>query len=201
MRKHAALAALAALALLGTGCTYFQHRGEDALDMLDLGVTWSSKPGFALYYSFVPIVTIGYGNVDGGFAGLGGGRFGAVRHYEQSVGAILWGREEIGFDEFDIEDPETLNFQRLGLIGMAQGPFPGPDYTLSCPHYLHLGWVGLAGTPRYLQMLDFLLGWTALDICCDDGRPRGKWGGKNIFGPGPPLEPVPLPVPPDEPAP
>ena len=92
MRKHAALAALAALALLGTGCTYFQHRGEDALDMLDLGVTWSSKPGFALYYSFVPIVTIGYGNVDGGFAGLGGGRFGAVRHYEQSVGAILWSR-------------------------------------------------------------------------------------------------------------
>ena len=190
----------AVLLLVLPGCTYMRHRGEDAADMLDLGVTWSKKPAFALYYSFVPIVAIGYGSVDGSFAGLGGGSFGAMPHCEKSVGLILWGQERLGFGEFDPEEPETVNYQRLGLVGLFQGPVPGPDYMISCPHYLHLGWGGLVATPRYLQILDFVLGWTTMDICFDDGRPRGKWGAKNFFGPGPPVA-APAPVPPDEPAP
>ncbi len=171
-----------AMLLLGSGCTYLRQRGEDAMDMIDLGVTWSKTPGFALYYDFVPIIPIGYGHVDGHFAGLGGGRFGVMRHYEHSIGLILWGQEEVGFKDFDVAEPETVNFQRTGLVGMIQGPFPGPDYVISCPHYLHLGWVGLAGSPRYYQMLDFVLGWTTLDIAFDDGRERGKWGAKRVIG-------------------
>jgi hypothetical protein len=149
------------------------------MDVIDLGVTWSSRPGFALYYDFVPVIPVGFGYVDGHFAGLGGGRFGAMRHFERSYGLVLWGQEEVGFGTFDRRKPETVRFQRTGLIGMVQGPFPGPDYLISCPHYFHLGWVGLVGTPRYLQMLDFVLGWTTLDIGFDDGRPIGAWPGRS----------------------
>jgi hypothetical protein len=171
----AATAALLVSALPFTGCTYLTHRGEDALDIVDVGVSLSSRPGFALYYDFVPVIPIGYGHVDGTFAGLGGGRFGVMPHYERSMGAVLWGREEVGFGRFDADDPRSVNSQRVGLVGLAQRPVPGPDYMISCPHYLHLGWIGLVGTPRYLQMLDFLLGWTTLDICSDDGRTTGIW--------------------------
>lgn len=180
LRLFVAAAALALL--LSAGCTYLQHRAEDAMDMLDLGVTWSSQPNFALYYDFVPVLPVGFGRVDGHFAGLGGGRFGVLPHWERSCGLGLWGQEEVGFGEFDRDTPETVRFQRSGLIGMVQGPFPGPDYMISCPHYVHLGFVGIVATPRYLQMADFVLGWTTLDIGFDDGRRRGQWGGKPLFG-------------------
>jgi len=169
-------ALLACLLFLGaSGCTYLRYRGEDALDMIDIGVTLSTKPGFAAYYDFIPLIPVGVGYVDGYFVGVGGGRVGWMRHYEESIGLGLWGQEKVGFGEFSKEKPETLNFQRSGLAGMIHGPFPGPDYLISCPHYLHVGWIGLVGSPRYLQGLDFALGWTTLDICSDDGCPRGRW--------------------------
>ena len=177
--RRGLVALASALALVGSaGCTYLAHRGQDALDMIDLGVTASARPGFALYYNFVPVVPIGYGHVDGTFLGIGGGRAGAMPHYERSRGVVLWGEEEVAFGDFDAADPETYNAFRSGIVGLAQGPAPGPDYTLSCPHYIHLGWIGVVASPRYLQMLDFILGWTTLDIGFDDGRRCGRWGGK-----------------------
>ena len=152
------------------------------MDIIDIGFTASKKPGLALYYDFVPVIPIGYGKVEGTFVGLGGGKFGAMPHYEESYGLLLWGQESVGFGVYDASDPETLNYQRTGLVGAAEGPFPGPDYLLSCPHYIHLGWVGIVVSPRYLQILDFLCGWTTLDICFDDGVPRPTWGGKPLFG-------------------
>jgi len=175
--------AAAGWALLSTtGCTYLRHRGQDALDMIDLGVSVSSKPGFALFYDFVPVFPIGGGKVDGHFVGLGGGRLGFMPHYQESYGAIVWGQEAVAFGVHDLERPETLNFQRSGLSGLAQGPVPGPDYMISCPHYIHLGWIGIVASPRYLQMLDFVLGWTTLDIGYDDGLSPGRWGAKSLFG-------------------
>lgn len=157
------------------GCTYLKYRGEDAKEIIDLGVTVSAKPGFALYYDFVPVIPIGVGYVDGYFAGLGGGKFGAMPHYEKSYGAILWGQEEVGFGVYDKQDPESVRFQRTGLIGVFEGPVPGPDYMVSCPHYVHLGWVGVVASPRYLQIIDFILGFSTLDICKDDGAEKGSW--------------------------
>jgi hypothetical protein len=171
-----ALSLVAAVLLLSLqGCTYLAHRGQDAMEVIDLGVTVSKEPGFAFYYDFIPVVPIGVGYVDGYFAGLGGGRAGTMKHYEKSYGAILWGQEEVGFGDYDKAVPESLNFQRSGLIGLVKGPVPGPDYMISCPHYVHLGWVGVVASPRYLQMLDFILGFTTLDICHDDGVASGTW--------------------------
>jgi hypothetical protein len=157
------------------GCTYLKYRGQDAMEIIDLGVTVSKKPGFAFYYDFIPVIPIGVGYVDGYFAGLGGGKFGAMKHYEESYGAILWGQEEVGFGVYDLESPASVRFQRTGLIGVFQGPVPGPDYMISCPHYLHLGWIGLVASPRYLQILDFIVGFSTLDFCHDDGAEIGTW--------------------------
>ena len=176
--RYAAVAVSLGCALLFLslqGCTYLTYRGQDAMEVIDLGVTVSKKPGFALYYDFVPIIPIGVGYVDGYFVGLGGGQAGAMPHYEKSYGAILWGQEEVGFGVYDTAVPESVRFQRTGVIGLPEGPVPGPDYMISCPHYLHLGWVGLVVTPRYLQIIDFILGFTTLDICHDDGAAKGAW--------------------------
>ena len=174
---------LAGLFICTQGCTYLHNRGNDAKDMIDLGFTFSKKPQFAFFYDFIPVIPIGYGEVQGQFAGLGGGQFtSGTPHYEQSYGAILWGQEKLSFglsqEELDSlsesERNERLNYQRTGLIGMVQGPFPSSDYLISCPHYIHLGWIGVVGTPRYLHMLDFLVGWTTLDICNNDDRAKEK---------------------------
>lgn len=177
-RGHAALAASLGCALLFLslqGCTYLKYRGQDAMEVIDLGVTVSQKPGFAFFYDFIPVIPIGVGYVDGYFAGMGGGKVGVMPHYEKSYGALLWGQEEVGFRDYEKDNPESLNFQRTGVIGVFQGPVPGPDYMISCPHYVHLGWLGVVVSPRYLQMLDFLLGFTTLDFCHDDGTARGAW--------------------------
>ena len=41
-------------------------------------------------------------------------------------------------------------------------------------HYLHVGYVGLAGSARYMEMADFLLGWIGIDIAGDDGTKLGQ---------------------------
>jgi len=195
---------LAVTLTAASGCaelaTYARHRGEDLLDVMDLGVTWSAEPGFALYYDLTPFIPIGVGYTNGWFAGLGFGalRFGD-RFYEHSMGFIFWGEEEVGWGEFDPFDRETVNVNQAGILGLFSGEPPGPDYFPSCLHYVHLGYVGFVLNLRYLQAVDFLLGWFTVDVCFDDGvRGPAWWGGKNLFGlspeqhaePGPELIPM-----------
>src|SRR5690349_2508330 len=76
------------------GCTYLQQRANDAKDIIDLGVTFSSKPQFAFYASgpFIQVGAAGYGHVDGHFFGLGESKFSLWGpHYEESYGLLLWG--------------------------------------------------------------------------------------------------------------
>lgn len=183
MSKFRIMILLFLLLFFFVGCSYLKNRAGDAGDIIDLGFTFSSKPQFALYYDFIPIIPIGYGEVDGKFIGLGGGKFGWwTSHYERSYGLILWGQEEVTFEKSksdlnkmkEDERNKELNFQRTGLIGIFQGPFPSTDYLISCPHYIHLGWFGVVASPRYLQILDFVFGWTTLDIGSDDNAGEKK---------------------------
>jgi len=115
-----------ALAALGglPGCmTYLQHRADDALEMIDLGVTWSDTFGLAVYGNFASITPGGIGYVDGYFAGLGGGQIGTTEHYQGSLGLLLWGYEEVGWGDFDKDVPGTLDRQHCGLLGILAGPF------------------------------------------------------------------------------
>lgn len=187
--------------LSACGCCYLQNRGADLLDCVDFGLTFTKRPTFAAYFRtpIVPVAGALGGYVDGYFVGVGGGNAGLMRHYEKSYGMFLkdprpddpdafWSRipiplilscyEEVAYGDFDKDDSEQVHAQRVGLVGLFQGPFPGPDYFFGCPHYLHIGWIGVVVTPRYNEWLDFIVGFTTLDISGDDGRPRGYWPGQ-----------------------
>jgi hypothetical protein len=167
------------------GCAYMHNRANDLMDMVDLGISYSSTPGFAIYADICPVLPLGYGKVKGSFVGIGDGQLcvGAP-YYLKSAGVLLWGEERIAFGtDPDIlladKQDEVTHYQRVGALGIAQGPFPGPAYFISCEHYVHLGWVGLVLTIRYWQMVDFLVGWTTLDPGNDDDRDRPLMVGSN----------------------
>ena len=187
MKRTLTTVFLFALLLVSQGCAYLHDRGNDALDIVDLGFTFSKKPQFSAYVNapFVALVPIGYGNVDARFVGIGGGKAAWLSpHFERSAGLLLWGREELTFEHTradlaamdETERRKAAEFHQVGvggvILGLAgvYGPPPKPKDLFACPHYLHLGWFGVVGTARYWEMLDFLVGWTTLDITGDDKR-------------------------------
>ena len=171
------MVALAAIMSAFTGCTYLQYRAEDAVEIMDLGITVSAKPGFALWFAAPFSLGAGLGGyVDGHFIGLGGGQIGMTRHYLAAVGVVLFGYEEIGWGEFDKDDPTTLCRTYQGVIGIPISlATTRPDYMPTCNHEIHLGWIGLIGNLRYTEILDFIVGFTTLDIAGDDGNKMGHW--------------------------
>lgn len=178
-----ALAALLALISL-QGCTfgkqsagkYFLYRAQDAAEIFEFGVTYSKTPQIAIYADGVSVAPGGYGNVDGYFIGIGGGQVGMTRFYEKSLGLFLWGNETVGWGEYDVYDPNTLNNQGVGIGGLVAGPRPtSPNYMPACAHYFHLGWVGVVANIRYLEVFDFMSGWFFLDLSGDDGVRWGHW--------------------------
>jgi hypothetical protein len=134
MLKRAVLLLVVAAALIGmSGCaTYWRSRGDDFADMLDIGITLSKKQQFVLYSSFESVLALGYGDFEGTFAGWGGGRFGVTHHSVKAWGVVVWAHEELGWGDFDRNDPNTLYVQTTGLVGMPYGLIEGP----SNPNYV-----------------------------------------------------------------
>jgi len=177
--------AAVALSLAAAGCGYLRDRGHDALDMFDVGVTWSKRPYFSVYACAIGIASAGAGHLEGKFAGIGGGHLGTMSHYHRVLGLALWSYEEVGWDGYDVSKPETLYIQHPGIIGWTAFLPRKPAYAPGCLHFLHLGYAGLVANLRYYEILDFILGWTTLDIACDDGGKPGKWpwqkdGARNV---------------------
>jgi hypothetical protein len=170
------LLALVAAVSMSQGCRYAQHRLEDALEIVDIGLTFSDEPQVGLYWNSLDLLVFGYSNVDGYFAGWGGGQIGITRHYNNCYGLIV-GHEEIGWGEFDKDDPETLYVRYSGLAGLPSMATGGsPNYTPACVHFFpHIGYVGLVWNARWMEMVDFVLGWTTIDISGDDGYKVGEW--------------------------
>jgi hypothetical protein len=182
MRRSLGKPLLASVLCVTLGCTYLHRRAGDALEVADVGLAFSKRPYLSCFMIFPPIhlSPIGAGAVDGWFAGLGGGTVWSP-YYERSIGLLLWGEETLAFGKSraDLQglDADELREQathyRTGPIGLIQGPLPTNDYAVACPHYLHVGWIGVVATPRYSEILDFLLGWSTVDISFDD-KSRGK---------------------------
>ena len=103
MRRDRAVSRLAlGLALAGLlsgvqGCTYLTNKLNDTRDIFDVGMTYSPKFNFSLYLCAAGLATIGGGHVDGYFLGAGGDQVGLVRHYQKSIGLVLWSYEEFGW--------------------------------------------------------------------------------------------------------
>jgi hypothetical protein len=178
VRARLCLAALALLSLsAATGCTYLKHRGEDFLEIVDIGITASWKPGLAVYADGVSVLPGGISYVDGYFLGWGGGQLGATRHFETCWGLLVVGHETHGWGEFDKDDPDTLNRQFVGALGVPLFPIvqSRPSYMPACVHYLHVLFIGAVANARYMEMVDFVLGLALVDLAGDDGEPLGTW--------------------------
>lgn len=114
------------------GCSYLRHRGDDAMEMFDIGVTWSKKPYGSGNACLLGLGSIGAGRLDGQFAGIGGGRAGVMRHYYRTIGLLVWSYDEMAWGkEFDPEDPETLDRYHIGPLGWLKYPQRRPDYAFS----------------------------------------------------------------------
>jgi len=171
MARRSVLLVTGIIALSGilcSGCSYMQKRGNDALDMFDIGVTVSQTPGFSLYSSCFEIFTVGYSNVDGRFHGLCRRRVGSFPLRHNATGVLVWGYEQLGYDEVDFADPDSPESWRVGPLGLILGPGPDKAHVMNCPKLLHLGWAGIAINCKLADIADFILGWTTLDIMGDD---------------------------------
>jgi len=167
--------ALATVMAGGQGCTYLKYRCEDAVELVDIGVTWSTEPYWGLYADCTAILPVGWSHVEGWFAGIGGSQIGVTPHYERAWGLLATGHEEVGWGDYDKQDPATIDSYGAGFVGKFTPPYGRPHYTPACVHYLHLGYFGLVLNIRYTDVLDFLLGWANLDICSDDGVRMSRW--------------------------
>jgi hypothetical protein len=178
---------------------------DDFAEIADIGITVSKKPHFAVYADELSLSPVGHAHVDGHFIGWGGGQVGKTTHAVHNWGLLVHGKEELGWHR-KYEGAGGTNEaaaikawrNREGFVKQGAGAtmviddvgrvitrkmFEGqnqPDHSLSCLHYIHLGWFGVAVNVRTLDILDFALGWFGidfgrLDMGGDDGTER-KWG-------------------------
>lgn len=180
VRRMGLVLALAVMLAAAQGCTWPKHRGEDFLEMADFGLTITATPQIGLYANGVSMFCGGYSNIDGWFAGWGGGKLGIQRHFNKCWGLLVVGYEEIGWGDFDKDDPDTYYHQQQGIVGVTSPPYEtNPSYFPACVHFLpHIGFVGLVWNLRYMEMIDFYLGFAGLDIAGDDGYQFGVWPGQ-----------------------
>jgi hypothetical protein len=161
---------LAAALACGAGCTYVRCRGKDALDMVDVGFTFTKKPQFGLYANCPFIAPGGYSKVDGQYVGIGGGKVGVMEHHQEAAGLLLWGREDVGWSEEGSDSGAEAQAHEVGPLGVAADSEGNPVYKPQCAHYFHLGFVGVTGNLNYKEWGDFFLGWFGADISKDDRR-------------------------------
>jgi len=175
------------LLLVNSGCApgYMQDRGNDALDILELGliVNKDSKPQLGLYFDFFNITPLGYANVEGTALGLANRQAGKLDYIHKSWGILAWGSEEKGAGTFNPRDPHQARPDQAGLedwpqynVGIPrliiEDNSPPVLQFLECNRVIHLGWIGMYMNVRPVDILDFLLGWTTIDIMGDD---ESRW--------------------------
>jgi len=173
---------------LSTGCGYLENRGNDALDMIELGLTLSKRPYFALHQDYFNLLPHGYSRVRGAYVGLGARQFGVLDFDDETWGALVWGSKHLQIGELNPRDPHQVwlsDMRKLkaagkplpvrtqryndGVVRMVREGHPPPWPTfVSCRRNLHLGWVGLFASMHPVEIIDFIVGWTSLDIVGDD---------------------------------
>jgi hypothetical protein len=162
------------------GCSYLKKRGNDASDIIDLGFTVSKKPQFGLFLDWFNITPFGFSHFDGWLLGWGMRNAGLPTYQEHAWGVLLWGSEKRGVGPFNPKDPHQASSSYAGskderpqydsgIIHLIAGKNPPPlTHHLDCNKGFHLGFIGVYNTCRPVDILDFVLGWTTLDIMGDD---------------------------------
>ena len=175
---------LCAALWMSMGCrqvaTYAKYRAQDALEMVDVGFSITTTPQWGFYWNSLDVLTFGYAKLDGWFAGWGGNQIGVTR-----MRAHCWGLgyayEEIGWGDYDLKNKKTLYITNGGLPGYFMFAVPGipqkiPAYSPACVHFFpHIAYVGLVWNARWWEMVDFLVGFSGIDLSGDDGNKIGAW--------------------------
>lgn len=189
-----ALCGVVAVMFAAQGCAsagkYIVHRYQDFGEVMDFGITITDTPQVGLYWNSLEVIVFGACDLDGHFFGWGGGQLGYTRFMAKCWG-FLYSEEIVGWGpELDTERREEVLIKRrggiVGILSNLAGPDAeigsgeiygsGPNYTPACVHFVpHLGYVGIVWNLRYMEILDFALGWVGLDISGDDGYAVGKW--------------------------
>lgn len=185
--KNAALVilVLAAGAMLSS-CAYFKNRGNDALDMFDIGisVTPHLMPNGAAYVDFFNMLPLGVSYIDDSkLLGIGYRQAGWLDYQAKNWGVLAYGSELQGAGVFNPYDPrqgrqgETLETDwtrhDAGFIGVFTGDTPPPQrHYFECARVFHIGWIGILFDIRPGDIADFILGWSTLDIQGDDNLPK-----------------------------
>jgi len=167
-RKLLLLAVVLAVST-SSGCGYLQARGNDALDILDVGITVSKNPHVAIYTGFNSILTAGYSDMDGHLLGLGHQRFGALHMRYKAAGALLEGYEQVGYEDYTENDSNSPRTRGLGLGLLYRDRPNSVSQALQCQKFVHLGWIGVNLNCKVGAILKFVVGLTTIDI----GKPSG----------------------------
>jgi len=160
--KRIAVALVVFAGLAMQGCGYLEARLRDAGQMADFGLTLSAKPEFAAYGCAFGLFGAGHGRINGKLLGLGGGRIGL-----QPLNEKVWALGPIGRETSQSEDG-TPEQRCTGAICLVRRTPEGMKRSTSCCHYLHLGFLGVAGNLHYKEILDFAGGIFGFDISRDD---------------------------------
>jgi hypothetical protein len=106
--------------------SYLVWRAEDLCETVDIGFTVSKENYGGLYAAFASVAPFGACYVDGDFVGIGGGQVGMTRHYFGGMGALVWGYEEVGWQDYDRHDLATVQALGVGPLGLLMPPYGGP---------------------------------------------------------------------------
>lgn len=171
-RVLAALAVGAVLAALCAGCAgmgYLADRGRDAADVVTAGVGM----GAGLKARAGPVQVGALGNID--MWGLRGGQLGEVAFYETLTRDVLlpWPSQGVfGEERYVYEAPRQMPHRR-GKGFRAKAPLPvigiadQPEYYTQVEVVIAIGGsLRLGLNPG--ELLDFVIGWTTLDLYGDD---------------------------------
>jgi len=166
------------------GCSYLKKRGNDALDIFDIGISVTDKwePDFSIYINPFEIAPIGYSRIDGKFLGIGNRQVGWLDHEHRAWGAVVWGSEKAGSGEFNPNDPHQVRDDQsnlkerpkfnVGIVRMTKkNNVPPLLQFFQCDKCVHLGWIGVRANCRLADLIDFIIGWTTIDILDDDNIP------------------------------
>jgi hypothetical protein len=163
------------------GCSYMADRGRDALDIMDIGisVTPSVVPDFACYFDFFNATPIGYSHVDGKILGIAYRQVGWLDYESHNWGVLSHGVEKQGTGDFDPDNPHYAHVGETtgdewpqwdaGFVRLFTGDNPPPPLQhLECSRVVHIGWIGILWDIRPIDAIDFVVGWTTLDMMGDD---------------------------------
>lgn len=156
-----------------SGCAYFKDRGNDALDILDIGITFSAEPHVGIYGDFQSIATVGYADIEGKMLGVGNRRVGWLDMDYDCAGGGIEGRERWAYGDYEA-NPEINQEQGVGVGMLYHGVPRTAPKGLNCAKFAHLFFIGVNVNCKIGEVLDFVLGWTTLDIGLDDEHLHGN---------------------------